>query len=218
MAGGTLQTPQIGHFVEQCKLQLNDLFWTLQGEGRWTGYRALFVRLPYCNYDCPWCDTEFNSFEEWTEKDFLNFCEKESSRFAVITGGEPLAHKQLPKIVTLLKSRGFKIACETNGSFPKIPGIDFVTCSPKAYTKRNHPEYFVHPDLANHVDEWKYIVDESFNFDILNRHVPDSEEVTFSLSPEFNQMSAQTQRIIEYIKLNPHWKLSLQTHKWINIP
>lgn len=199
-------------------LQINDLFWTLQGEGNWSGRRALFVRLPYCNYDCPWCDTEYNSYKEWSEEDFKSFALKEPAKFAVITGGEPLAHKDLPRILKILKDLGFYITCETNGSFEAPKEIDFVTVSPKQYTKNKYTPYFIHPELKNRVSEYKYVVDNDFDFSVLERHKPSSEKAIYSLSPEFNDMSENVKKIMDYIKENPQWKLNLQTHKWIDIP
>ncbi len=204
--------------METPELYINDLFWTLQGEGTHTGRRALFVRLPFCNYDCPWCDTEFDSFKKWSVSDFKSFAQQGSARFAVITGGEPMAHKHLPLVLETLKQLNFTIACETNGSYPIPEAIDFVTTSPKAFTKDKHPPYFVHPEAWRRTSEWKYVVDEGFDFNILKRHDNDPEGVSHCLSPEFNQMSQQVHRILDFIKVNPQWKLSLQTHKWINIP
>lgn len=203
---------------EAIKFQINDLFWTLQGEGRWSGHRALFVRLPYCNYDCPWCDTEYNSFKEWQHQDFIDFCIQERARFAVITGGEPLMNKQLPVLLKTLKDLGFYIACETNGSYPAPKEVDFVTTSPKRYTKKKFDEYFIHPEIFENTSEWKYVVDSEFDFNLLKRHEPYKKDITYSLSPEFSEMPKNTKKIIEFIKDNPQWKLSLQTHKWIDIP
>ncbi len=151
-------------------LQINDLFWTLQGEGQWTGRRALFIRLPFCNYDCPWCDTEYNSFKKVSEEDFNAFCQQEPARFAVITGGEPMAHKDLKRIIMLLKQQGFYIACETNGSLPIPQEIDFPTVSPKRFTQKKYPEFFIHKDAFQKAKEFKYVVDDNFDFSLLDRH------------------------------------------------
>jgi 7-carboxy-7-deazaguanine synthase len=202
-------------------LQINDLFWTLQGEGRWTGRRALFVRMPFCNYDCPWCDTEYNSYKNFSEEEFVNFCKKESARFAVITGGEPTLHKDTPRVIALLKKMNFFIACETNGSFPIPEGIDFPTVSPKQFTQGKHEPFFVHNDVFSKAKEWKYVVDTHFDFAILDKHNREwakDNKIEYSLSPEFSQMEENVKKIIAYIQIHPHWKLSLQTHKWINIP
>lgn len=161
---------QAGKTSASPPLQINDLFWTLQGEGVWTGRRALFVRLPFCNYNCPWCDTEYDSYKKITEEDFLKFAKEEPARFAVITGGEPMAHKDLPRIVMLLKNFGFEIACETNGSLPIPAEIDFPTVSPKRYTQKKYPEFFIHADALQKAKELKYVVDDEFDFKILDRH------------------------------------------------
>ena len=229
-------------------LQINDLFWTLQGEGRWSGRRALFVRLPFCNYDCPWCDTEYNSFKKISEDEFLQFIKQEPARFAVITGGEPMAHKDLARIIMLLQSEDFEIACETNGSLPIPAAIDFPTVSPKRYTQKKYPEFFIHEDALAKAKELKYVVDADFDFKILNRHnlsttdkssvgnletdrknttlsaegfaLKKSEptNIRYSLTPEYSTMKQQLPRILAYIKDNPQWQLNLQTHKWIEIP
>lgn len=229
-------------------LQINDLFWTLQGEGRWSGRRALFVRLPFCNYDCPWCDTEYNSFKKVTEDEFLQFTKQEPARFAVITGGEPMAHKDLTRIIMLLKKEGFEIACETNGSLPIPDTIDFPTVSPKRFTQKKYPEFFIHEDALAKAKELKYVVDSDFDFKILDRHnLSKSDQslmdhletdvnkkmlsaevvasktfaatnIRYSLTPEYSTMKQQLPRILSYIKDNPQWQLNLQTHKWIDIP
>lgn len=249
MSSFSNETNQTNTSLSTSPLQINDLFWTLQGEGRWTGQRALFVRLPFCNYDCPWCDTEYNSFKKFTEDEFLIFARQEKARFAVITGGEPMAHKDLARIIMLLKKEGFYIACETNGSLPIPKEIDFPTVSPKRYTKNKYPEFFIHDDAFQKAKEFKYVVDTDFDFSILDRHkrygvsvrkisephqnkdlqdrgAIESAEgigpsgdipVRYSLTPEYNKMSEQLPRILDYIQKNPQWQLNLQTHKWIQI-
>lgn len=203
-------------------LQINDLFWTVQGEGRWSGHRALFVRMPYCNYDCPWCDTNYDSYKEITTEHFEEFCKKEPSRFAVITGGEPTLHKDTIRVIEILKKNGFYIACETNGSAPIPAGIDFPTVSPKKFTKNKFEPYYIHESVFARAKEWKYVVDTDFDFSILERHRSTIDSIhnpiEHSLSPEHGQMQLNTQRILQFIAQNPQWKLSLQTHKWIDIP
>lgn len=193
-------------------LNLVDAFHTFQGEGFHAGRRALFVRMPFCNLKCSWCDTEFNKFKTWDVDKFEAFAISEPNRFAVITGGEPMMNKHTPIVVNILKNLGFEIACETNGTFPIVKGIDFVTCSPKRDAK-----YEVHPDVWPLVDEFKYVVDAGFDLSILDRHDVNSPR-RHSLSPEFNNMEASLKIIQQYIKENPKWKMSLQLHKWINIP
>lgn len=195
-------------------LNLNDVFWTIQGEGFHSGRRALFVRMPYCNLSCAWCDTEFNSHKVWTVEEFKAFANQEESRFAVITGGEPMMNKHTKRVIEILKQLNFYIACETNGNFDILEGINFATCSPKSGSKQ---PYYINPDAEPKISEFKYVVDEQFNFDILKRHtVYDGRR--YSLSPEFNDMEKSLKRIQEFIKENPGWRISLQTHKWMKIP
>lgn len=190
---------------------INDIFWTFQGEGANAGRRSLFIRLPKCNLRCSWCDTEFDSFKKMSLEELNDFIDKEQARFAVITGGEPLMNRQTKEIVAILKSAGFIVACETNGTWPYVEGIDFVTCSPK-----KDAGYEVHQDLFDYVNEFKYVVDTDFDFSILDRH-DTSDGKRYSLSPEFNDMLGSVAKIETYIAKNPAWRLNLQTHKWIGI-
>lgn len=192
-------------------LFINDLFWTLQGEGTHWGRRALFVRMPYCNLSCSWCDTSFNSYKKWTIDEFKEFAQREPGRFAVVTGGEPMMHRHTPVVVEELRKLEFKIAAETNGTMPPPCDFDWITCSPK-----RDAEYFVHPSLDYAVNEFKYVVDQDFDFAVLDRHdVNDHRH--YSLSPEFSSFNANVAKIIEYIRQHPKWRLSLQTHKWIGV-
>ncbi len=195
-------------------LNLVDVFHTFQGEGFHAGRRALFIRMPFCNLKCSWCDTEFNKFKTWTSQTFLDFASSEPCRFAVVTGGEPMMNKQTPSVINLLKDLNYEIACETNGTFPIVDGIDFVTCSPK---RDSSPSYFVHPEALANIAEFKYVVDKDFDFSILSRHDL-SDGRRYSLSPEFNSMKENLVLIQNFIKENPNWKISLQTHKWMGVP
>ncbi len=198
--------------------KLNNVFWTFQGEGYHAGRRALFLRLPYCNLKCTWCDTEFNSYKEFSEVDLLEIIKQEKARFCVITGGEPTMNIQFKNLTFFMKNAGFEVAIESNGTF-KIDReyVDFVTVSPKKFTKdKNLPEYYIHDENKYAVDEYKYVVDKEFDFEILNRH--NSDISLLSLSPEWNNKEESLEKIFQYIKEHPEWKISLQTHKIMNIP
>lgn len=192
-------------------LKINDVFWTHQGEGANSGRRALFIRMPYCNLACSWCDTTFDTYKNWSEVELIKFATEEQARFAVITGGEPSFNKDTPKVIRVLKGLGFEIAIESNGTFPIPKGIDFITVSPKRDAK-----YEVHPKTFLEAHEFKYVVDEGFDFKLLDRHNT-SDGRRYSLSPEFGQMQKSVKEIMSYIKEHPQWRISLQTHKWINI-
>lgn len=199
-------------------LNLVDAWWTFQGEGLHAGRRALFVRVPFCNLACEWCDTEFNKYKKWTEREFLDLAGSESGRFAVVTGGEPMLNKQTPRIVSMLHNLGFKVAVESNGTVEPNAPFDFVTISPKRQSadKKMEP-YFVHPLAWANADEFKYVVDRYFDFSILDRHTK-LDFKRHSLSPEFGDFKANLNKIFDFIQKNPHWRISLQTHKWIGVP
>jgi len=194
-------------------IYINDVFWTFQGEGRHAGRRALFIRMPFCNLSCSWCDTTFNTFKKWTREELENKANEEAGTFAVITGGEPLMHAHTPVVHEILDELGFEVAYETNGTMKPPIRKAFITCSPKSESN-----YEIHPDLYPLVDEFKYVVDEGFNFDLLKRHESDRPEQLHSLSPEFGIMEKSIAAITSFIISNPKWNLSLQTHKWIGIP
>lgn len=202
------------------QLQINDLFFTVQGEGALMGRRALFVRMPFCDLACSWCDTQFNTFKTWTPASFSFFAASEPCRFAVITGGEPTMHKHTPLIIRELQALKYYIAIETNGHFAIPEGIDFVTVSPKRDRGNNLKylrPYTIHPDAFARASEFKYVVDRGFDFEVLKRH--DTTDGRFySLSPEYNELKENVARIMKFQSENPGWRLSLQTHKWIGVP
>lgn len=197
-------------------LRINDMFWTFQGEGSNAGTRALFVRLPFCNLQCSWCDTSYNTFLKMSIEDFKARATEEKSRFAVITGGEPTMNADLPMVVKLLKELGFRLAIESNGMGPVPEEIDFVTISPKRESGYN----IFQPNLAR-INDLKVVVDEGFVWavlDDLEGLLSPFYETNLYLSPEYGQMKKSVDMISSYIKEHPQWKLNLQTHKWIGVP
>lgn len=192
-------------------MELNDLFWSIQCEGKNAGRHTLFVRMPYCNLACSWCDTEFNSFKKWTEEEFVKVAKEFSkSAFAVITGGEPTMNKHTPRVIELLKDLGFEIAMESNGTFAPPAGVDFLTVSPK---RGSH--FVIHPQAVQHHGEVKYVVDKGFNFDVLNMYHLNHKAKY--LSPEFTNVEYNVETILRYVEGHPDWKLSLQSNKWVNL-
>src|SRR4051812_8751152 len=131
-------------------MKINDLFYTIQGEGLNAGTAALFIRLPFCNLSCPWCDTEFDEFTTYSEEAFeyeLEQIPAGGQKLAVVTGGEPSMNKFTPLIVGLLKQNKFTVAMESNGQFLAPENVDHLTISPKRWSTKNpnavqpHPPY-----------------------------------------------------------------------------
>ena len=191
--------------------KLSEIFWSVQGEGFYSGVKALFIRLPNCNLKCQWCDTDWKVFKHYSEDGLREICKEESSPICVITGGEPLFNPQVEDIIKIVRQCGFRISCETNGTMPYVNGIDWITCSPK-----KEAAYIIHPDIEKRVNEYKYVVDKDFDFSILKRHnIKDGRH--YYLSPEFGNFRKSIKAILEFQKNNIFWKISLQTHKWMKI-
>ncbi|MBQ7632251.1 MAG: radical SAM protein [Paludibacteraceae bacterium] len=116
--------------------KVNEIFYTLQGEGAHSGIPAVFVRFSGCNLRCPWCDTEFTEYTSMTaeqiieEMNALYDLPNERRKMCVLTGGEPSLQVDTP-LIDALHQAGFYICIETNGTRPLPPGIDWITCSPK---------------------------------------------------------------------------------------
>lgn len=187
-------------------MKVNEIFYSVQGEGHFTGTPAVFVRLSGCNLRCSFCDTTHTSFTEMSEAEIVASASTFPARHVVITGGEPTM--QLNAILTdLLHEAGFFIQLETNGSLPLAEGcqVDWVTCSPKALPVVITPIHEL--KLVYHgqdVSAW-----ESFPAKV------------HSLQPLDTQDPLRNADIIastfQYILKHPIWKLSLQTHKIINV-
>ncbi len=178
--------------------KVNEIFYSLQGEGFYTGTPAVFLRFCGCNRSCIFCDTDHISGKTMTAEEITGEITKFPSRHLVITGGEPMLQLD-SDILRLFKSNGFYIQTETNGSLPVPPEVDWVTCSPKDA-----------PWNINRVDELKVVFQEQ-DVEYL-RNIFQTPHCF--LQPLSGSNIPQT---IEYIKQHPHWRLSLQTHKLIDI-
>lgn len=192
-------------------MRVNEIFYSLQGEGLHTGTPAVFLRLSGCNLKCPFCDTKHESFTEMTEKQIVEQVSAFPSRTIVITGGEPML--QLTATLTqLLHNAGFAIHIETNGSrlIPEGAEIDWITCSPKDGGKV----------IIQRIDELKVVyMGKDYNQDMAQ--YDDMPATEYRLQPLDTEDEAQNltvrQQTIDYILANPKWKLSLQTHKILNV-
>lgn len=181
--------------------RVNDIFHSLQGEGRNTGRAAAFVRFAGCNLRCGFCDTDFTSFREMSDEDIVEALLAYPTRFVVLTGGEPSLQVD-ETLVNLLHKYGFEVAIETNGTHELPDGIDWITCSPKGKT------------AITRCDELKCIYD--------GETPPDDHGIAATyhyLQPcdtgDERRNKEITADCIEYIKRHPEWRLSLQTHKLI---
>jgi organic radical activating enzyme len=196
-------------------LPVMEHFYTLQGEGFHWGKAAYFIRLAGCNVGCVWCDVK----ESWDASkhpvaalDFLiDEVKKTPAEIVVITGGEPLLH-DLTNLTQILQKNGLKTHIETSGSAPLSGTWDWITLSPKKFKAPL-------PQNLPAASELKIIVFNKSDFDWAEKWAAlVSPTCKLYLQPEWSKAAAVTPLIVDYIKAHPQWQLSLQTHKYINVP
>ncbi len=193
-------------------MRINEIFYSLQGEGAFTGCPCLFVRFAGCNQRCPFCDTEHEAYTEVTESEIIEEIKSLSPdcRHVVLTGGEPTL-QLTGSFLQALKERGYTIHIETNGSVklqPEVEGlIDWITVSPKAL-----------PVVLRRCDELKLLFGGEYNPEDWTDRFPKALHFLQPLDTQDKSLNARCiEACIEYIKRHPRWRLSLQTHKILNI-
>lgn len=196
-------------------LPLMEDFYTIQGEGAFQGQAAHFIRLGGCDVGCVWCDVK----ESWdaavhplvTVGEIAERAKKSGCRIAVVTGGEPVMY-DLYELTVALHEVGLKTHLETSGAYA-ITGIwDWICLSPKKFKAPVESAY----DSAN---ELKVVVYNKSDFEWAVQHaakVP--ENCKLYLQPEWSKEKEMVPLIVEFVKANPKWQVSLQTHKYMNIP
>jgi len=190
-------------------------FYTIQGEGFHNGRAAYFIRTSGCDVGCVWCDVKESwqiDDNQWLNVEILVQNVKESGcGFCVITGGEPAMH-DLNLITRLLHENNIEVAMETSGCYPLLGDIDWYCFSPKKFKEPNPKAY----TLAN---ELKVVISHPSDFDWAESHADKvNSDCKLFLQPEWSKMERFLPLIIDYIKANPKWRISLQTHKYMNIP
>lgn len=196
-------------------LPVMEAFYTIQGEGTFSGSPTYFIRLGGCDVGCVWCDVKESwEAEKWPilsvdsmVKEAKNF----PSRTVVITGGEPLMYNLGP-LTAALKENGFRIHIETSGAHPFSGTFDWVCFSPKKFKKP-------HPSIYEKADELKVIAYNYSDFAFAEEHASKVKPTCQKLlQPEWSKKETMTKKVIDYVKSNPNWKISLQTHKFMDIP
>jgi len=197
------------------KLPLVEEFYTIQGEGYHTGKAAYFIRIGGCDVGCSWCDTKFS----WNPslhpvvpaEQIVDHVIAEPAAAVVVTGGEPLM-VNMDYLAGLLKEKGIETFLETSGAHP-LSGIwDWICLSPK----KNAPPL---DELFRAAHELKVIIsaEEDLQWAIENSLRVDSRCKLY-LQPEWSSRESTLPLIIEFVKENPHWMISLQSHKYMRIP
>ena len=196
-------------------LPVMEHFYTLQGEGFHQGRAAYFIRLGGCDVGCVWCDVK----ESWDADRYPKFdvrslrlhVEKTPAEIVVITGGEPLMH-DLNELTKDFQDNGFKTHLETSGAYPLSGQWDWICLSPKKFKAPLS-------GILSKADELKVVIFNKSDFDWAEKHATQvSPGCKLYLQPEWDKAAQMTPLIIDYIKANPKWELSLQIHKYINVP
>ncbi|NUF08897.1 7-carboxy-7-deazaguanine synthase QueE [Snodgrassella sp. ESL0324] len=196
-----------------------EIFESLQGEGYNTGMPAIFIRLAACNLKCPWCDTDFMSYQSMSLEHILNTVSQFQSKNIIITGGEPTINKKLPLLLRALKQENYYLAIESNGLGTVDPLIDYIALSPKFYYRHQYPF-----PLQRQADEVRIVVENHPDFLTFCQNIEQHIQARhYFLSPceqnnQFNMLS--TLQYLGRLNQNRHnnkWLLSIQTHKLANI-
>lgn len=191
-------------------MKINEIFYSLQGEGHFTGRPAIFIRFAGCNLRCPFCDTDFTSYTEMSVADILKAIASYPAHFVVLTGGEP-SLQLTPEFIAALKEADYFLSIETNGTHPLPAGIDWITLSPKS-------AFVKHADVVlEHCNELKLVYSGKVNPEAF-LSIP-ADEYYLQPCDTGNDIANEVilQTTIEYCKKHPVWSLSLQMHKVVGI-
>lgn len=197
------------------ELPVMEAFYTLQGEGYHSGRAAYFIRLGGCDVGCVWCDVKESWEAEKHPKMSVDAISEQAASFpgklAVITGGEPLLHP-LDALTSALKNKGFETNIETSGSSPLSGEWDWICLSPKKFKAPL-------PEVAALANELKVVIFHPSDFLWAEQWAEKvSPNCKLYLQPEWDKREKNTPLIVEYIKKNPKWILSIQSHKYIDVP
>ena len=192
--------------------RINDIFYSLQGEGHNTGRAAVFVRFAGCNLRCSFCDTEFDTYREMSDEEILAAISGYPARFVVLTGGEPTLQVD-EAFIELLHQHGYEVAMESNGTRPAPRNLDWLTVSPKVRSEK------LEVKSEKLADELKVVFDETTApesyLSLLTSHFSPLLFLQPCDTGDAARNDAIVARCIEYIKEHPWWRLSLQTHKLV---
>lgn len=196
-------------------LPLMEDFYTIQGEGFYQGSAAYFIRLGGCDVGCVWCDVkeswDVNAHPSVSVDTMMERAKASGTEIVVVTGGEPAMH-DLTTLTRALNANGMRTHIETSGVYPLTGQWDWVCFSPKKF-KEPHPSVFAQADELKVIVYNKSDLAWAEEFAAVVR--PDCQ---LYLQPEWSKEKEMLPLIIDYVKANPQWQVSLQVHKYMNIP
>ena len=190
--------------------KINEIFYSLQGEGRWAGRAAIFIRFSGCNLKCPFCDTNFFTYTHMTLPRIIEECKKYTKcNFVVITGGEPTLQVE-NNFIDALHDEGYYVAMETNGTREVPSHVDWVTVSPKQAYVEGGKVWVTEADEVKVVYDGEHMPND-FGIVAKEYYVQPCDVGDKERNAEILAMT------IDYISDNPRWRLSLQQQKIINV-
>jgi len=203
------------NYTDGSSLPVMEFFYTLQGEGFHQGKAAYFIRLGGCDVGCVWCDVkeswDAEKHERFDVRSLMFEVKKTPASIVVITGGEPLMYN-LDELTHVLQSAGYKTHLETSGAYPLTGSWDWICLSPKKFKAPL-------TEILPNANELKVIIFNKSDFEWAEKYAMQvSSTCKLFLQPEWDNAAQMTPLIIDYIKVNPKWELSLQIHKYINVP
>lgn len=191
---------------------------TIQGEGLLAGTVVDFIRLYGCPVGCPWCDTAYSDGGPnlpRVRRRFPELISELQSPRVVISGGEPFIHHQLPALVEAIAATGRQVSIETSGAFwQPVPESAWITLSPKQHVSPRHP---VHPQLWQRANEIKIVIATGNELDFYRPHLAE-RDVPVSLQPEWEDRVRTLPLTLALLKNNSDYRLSVQLHKYIQVP
>lgn len=196
-------------------LPVMESFYTIQGEGYYQGRAAWFIRLGGCDVGCVWCDVieswDAEAHPRFTIREIVAKATEVPCRLAVITGGEPTLY-DLAELTRQLHENGFQTNIETSGAHELTGDFDWVCLSPKKFKSPVE-------SVLQKADELKIIIYNKSDFNWGESFAAKMrKDCRLFLQPEWSRAEQMTPLIVDYIKKNPGWELSLQIHKYINVP
>jgi 7-carboxy-7-deazaguanine synthase len=201
--------------ISPTALPVMESFYTIQGEGFYQGSAAYFIRLGGCEVGCVWCDVK----ESWDASahpvvsvdDLVDDAKSSGAEIVVITGGEPAMY-ELTLLTDALRNAGLRTNIETSGVYPLTGTWDWICFSPKKFKAPD-------PSIYGVASELKIIVYNGSDFAWAEEHAGKVDSgCELYLQPEWSREKEMVPLIIDYVKANPRWKISLQIHKYMNIP
>lgn len=198
--------------------KVNEIFYSLQGEGHHTGYPSVFIRFAGCNLRCPFCDTSHEDGILMDDDAIVHAVKLYTAEWIVITGGEPSLSIDADFIHLLKRATGKKIAIETNGTRPLPPGIDWITVSPKNGICGASGDVCVAVDRADEIKVIDIGQDLEPYFSLGCR----GEKTLMYLQPCYVEDPAEREanrlRTVRRVLSDPRWTLSVQLHRFLGIP